>query len=118
MRSTRFFSPHGVALSNINNLANKKAVRGKHAHKKLTQVIFCINGSFHLGLDDGSKKQTVVLDDPGYGVILGPKLWHTMTGFSDDCVLLILAGDYYRKDDYLRNYDEFMRYVHKDRRHD
>jgi hypothetical protein len=92
----------------INNLFNKKAIRGKHAHRELEQVIFCVNGKFRLGLDDGKKKQNVTLDDPSWGVRLGPMLWHTMDKFSSDCVILVVASDYYKKSDYIRDYDEFM----------
>jgi hypothetical protein len=97
----------------INNLFNKKAKRGHHAHKALNQVIFCINGSFVLDLDDGRTKQKVLLNNPSYGVRLGPLLWHTMEKFSSDCVILVLADDYYKASDYLRNYDDFLKYLKK-----
>ena len=95
----------------INNLFNKSATSGKHAHKKLDQIIFCINGSFQLMLDDGANKQTITMDDPAYGIRLGPLLWHTMSQFSKDCMILVLADDYYNESDYLRNYDEFLAYI-------
>jgi hypothetical protein len=97
----------------INNLFNKKAKRGYHAHKKLEQVIFCVNGRFTLHLDDGRTKQSIIMDDPYYGVRLGPLLWHTMGSFSPDCVILVLASDYYRAGDYLRDYDQFIDYLKK-----
>ncbi len=95
----------------INNLFNKKSIRGKHAHKRLEQIIFCINGRFLLTLDDGKTKQKIWLDDPYNGIKLGPKLWHTMTKFSSDCVILVLANDYFKQSDYIRNYNEFLKYV-------
>ena len=91
----------------INTLANQKAVRGKHAHRKLQQGIFCINGSFTLHLDDGQKKQRILLNDPSCGVLLGPMLWHTMSSFSYDCVILVLASEGFDETDYIRDYDEF-----------
>lgn len=97
----------------INNLANASAIRGKHAHKKLEQVIFCINGSFVLDLDDGDIRQRVRMDDPSCGVILGPELWHTMTEFSPECVILVFASDFFDASDYIRSYDEFLQYVDK-----
>jgi len=97
----------------INKLFNKKAKRGYHAHKKLDQVIFCINGSFVLNLDDGLNKQDILLNDPCYGIRLGSLLWHTMEKFSSDCVILVLANDYYDENDYIRNYDEFIKYINK-----
>ncbi|MFN6946984.1 MAG: sugar 3,4-ketoisomerase [Cytophagaceae bacterium] len=95
----------------ITNLSNPKAIRGKHAHKKLEQYIFCVSGSFRLHLDDGVTKQNITLDSPYYGIRLGPKLWHTMTKFSRDCVILVLASDYYDENDYIRNYEEFLEYI-------
>lgn len=97
----------------INNLYNRKAERGKHAHKMLEQIIFCVNGHFTLSLDDGEKKQSILMNNPIYGVRLGPKLWHTMTRFSSDCVILVLANDYFNETDYIRNYQDFLNYVKK-----
>lgn len=93
----------------INNLANRDAVRGKHAHRQLEQAIFCINGSFRLELDDGRKKQRILLNDPACGIRLGPLLWHTMSGFSYDCVILVLASAPFAAADYIRDYAEFRR---------
>ena len=92
----------------INNLANPKAVRGRHAHKSLEQVIFCINGSFVLHLDDGTVSQRIRLDDPARGIRLGPMLWHTMSSFSYDCVILVLAAGWFEESDYVRDYEKFL----------
>lgn len=93
----------------INSLANPAAVRGKHAHRKLQQAIFCINGAFTLHLDDGTTKQRVRMDDPATGILLGPGLWHTMSQFTYDCVILVLASDRFKESDYIRDYAEFRR---------
>lgn len=99
----------------INNLFNKSAARGKHAHKKLEQAIFCINGYFTLNLDDGKNKQSIFMNDSRYGIILGPKLWHVMVKFSSDCVILVFASDYYKESDYIRNYKDFLEYAKKNK---
>jgi dTDP-4-dehydrorhamnose 3,5-epimerase-like enzyme len=93
----------------INGLANPQAIRGKHAHHKLEQVLFCISGSFLLHLDDGKAKQRMKLNDPSTGIWLGPLVWHTMSSFSYDCIILVLANDHYHEADYIRDYDEFLR---------
>ena len=93
----------------INTLANQKAIRGKHAHRELQQGIFCISGSFNLHLDDGETKQRIRLNDPSCGILLGPFLWHTMSSFSYDCVILVLASAGFDEADYIRDYDEFQR---------
>lgn len=93
----------------INHLENLESVRGKHAHKALQQVIFCINGSFTLTLDDGQTKQDIHMWRDNIGVILGTGLWHEMHSFSSGCILLVIASDYYKEADYIRNYDEFLK---------
>ena len=95
----------------INNLDPYSSIRGKHAHRQLRQVIFCINGSFTLSLDDGFTKQELLMREDNVGVILDPMLWHTMHDFSNGCVLLVAASDYYQETDYIRDYDEFLTLV-------
>jgi dTDP-4-dehydrorhamnose 3,5-epimerase-like enzyme len=95
----------------ISNLGNRQAVRGKHAHREIEQILFCISGGFDLLLDDGLSKQTIRMEDPGKGILLGKMLWHEMTNFSNDCVILVVANDYYRAEDYIRNYDDFNREI-------
>lgn len=93
----------------INNFTRPDAVRGKHAHQTLRQVIFCTRGCFTLLLDNGVRKQSVVMDTHDRGIYLGPLLWHEMTHFSQDCGLLVLASDLYKEEDYIRNYQEFSK---------
>lgn len=93
----------------IYNLNDKSATRGKHAHRKLQQAIFCINGSFYLGLDDGINKQDIILDEPNIGVYMDAKLWHTMSRFSENCILLVLASDFYDESDYIRDYSQYIK---------
>lgn len=99
----------------INNPKIRKSVRGNHAHKKFNQVIFCINGSFVLNLDDGFIKQSIFMDNPSIGVVIGPELWHTMTDLSRNCNILVLADDFYSESDYIRDYDKFLGYINKNK---
>ena len=93
----------------IYGLAYPKAIRGLHAHHKLEQVIFCVNGSFKLMLDDGEDKQFLFMSDPNHGIYIGPYLWHSMFEFSKDCIILVIASDYYDETDYIRSYGEFLK---------
>lgn len=83
--------------------------RGFHAHHELTQVAFCIRGKFKMLMDNGNEKQEVVLDEPNKGLVIPPKVWHEMHDFSEDCIILVLADDYYNEADYIRNYDDFIK---------
>lgn len=95
----------------IQGFEGSKAVRGKHAHRELKQLIMCFNGSFTLLLDDGTRKQTIVMDDPTMGIVLDGLVWHEMKEFSDGCTIVVLAADYFDPSDYIRDYAEFLSLV-------
>ena len=85
--------------------------RGAHAHKTLRQLLFCPYGSVTLVLSDGKTKEEVVLDNPGTGLVLEPGLWREMVWNIDNSVLCVAASEYYDKDDYIRDYDEYLAYI-------
>jgi hypothetical protein len=95
----------------IYDLKDQSAIRGKHAHKQNRQVIFCINGSFTLELDDGVHRQKVTLDSPHIGIYMDVRVWHTMDCFSENCILLVLASDLFDENDYIRDYEAFKKYI-------
>ena len=82
--------------------------RGFHAHKDLQQVAICVKGSCRFLMDDGHNKAEIVLDKLNQGILIDVMQWHEMHDFSDDCVLLVLASNYYDEADYIRNYDDFL----------
>ncbi len=87
--------------------------RGFHAHIDLKQVAICLKGSCRFILDNGSTKEEVVLDNPTQGLIIEGLIWREMHDFSEDCVLLVLASEHFTEQDYIRNYDEFLRVVNQ-----
>jgi dTDP-4-dehydrorhamnose 3,5-epimerase-like enzyme len=82
--------------------------RGLHAHRVLRQFAVAVRGSCTMLLDDGTERGTVRLDDPTVGLMLPPMVWHEMSDFSDDCVLMVLADAPYDEADYIRDYDRFL----------
>ena len=90
--------------------------RGSHAHRNLNQVAIAVRGSCKFLIDDGKCKSTFTLDHPSKGLLLSGFLWREMHDFSDDCVLLVVADQYYDENDYIRVYDDFIKVVnqHKD----
>lgn len=92
----------------INNLRRSEKIRGMHAHKNLEQIIFCVNGSFELHLDDGKKKQKIVMDRPFLGTRIRKMVWHHMTNFSPACIIFVVASDYYKESDYIRDHNKFL----------
>lgn len=87
---------------------SKDIPRGYHAHKTLEQFALCVAGSCKVLLDDGENKEWVTLDTPNKGLRIEPLIWHEMHEFSEDCVFLVLANDFYDESDYIRNYSEFL----------
>jgi len=82
--------------------------RGFHAHKSLEQILICIYGSCSILLDDGDKKETIRLNTPNVGLYIGAMLWREMFDFSKECVLMVLASEHYKEEDYIRNYTRFL----------
>lgn len=81
--------------------------RGLHAHRALFQLVVAVAGSCTMLLDDGASRATVRLDDPSVGLQIGSMVWHEMSDFSADCVLMVLASAPYDEADYIRDYTEF-----------
>ena len=89
------------------------AIRGKHAHKCLQQILICVNGNCKVLLDDGTDREIIILDKPNEGVCINNNVWREMFDFSEDAVLLVLASELYDESDYIRDYEQFLKYVNK-----
>ena len=88
--------------------------RGHHAHRKLEQILICPHGKIEITLDYGNNyTESVILDDPAKGLYVGPSTWRTMEWLQDDSVLLVLASEHYDENDYIRNYDDFIKWIHQ-----
>jgi len=84
--------------------------RGAHAHKDLEQLIVAASGSFTVTLDDGKSKRSFFLNRPYQGLYVKPGLWRDLEDFSSGAVAMVLASEVYKKDDYIRVYNEFLDY--------
>jgi dTDP-4-dehydrorhamnose 3,5-epimerase-like enzyme len=84
--------------------------RGGHGHYKLEQYIVALSGSFTFVLNDGENTKEVFLNDPSKALHIQPGIWREIKGFSSGSICLVLASDVYSEEDYLRDYDEFLKY--------
>lgn len=84
--------------------------RGSHAHKALSQLIVAASGSFQVTLDDGRLRRTFFLNRPYQGLLVRPGIWRDLDDFSSGAVCMVLASDVYKKEDYIRDYQEFLAY--------
>ena len=87
-----------------------EAARGAHAHKELQQLLVATSGSVDITLDDGIDKKTFHLDRPWKGLLVVPGLWRDLDNFSGGTVLMCLASEHYDVADYIRDYNEFLKY--------
>jgi dTDP-4-dehydrorhamnose 3,5-epimerase-like enzyme len=81
--------------------------RGGHAHKSLQQFIIAVSGSFDVVVDDGLNKKRFHLSRADYGLYIPTMLWRDLENFSQSAVCLVLASEYYKNEDYIRDYNEF-----------
>ena len=86
-------------------------IRGYHAHKTLEQILVCIHGSCKIKLDNGKESKVISLEKPYEGLYVSSNMWREMYDFSPGAVLMVLASDFYKEEDYIRDYDEFLRYI-------
>ncbi len=85
-------------------------IRGHHAHKHLQQIIIAVSGSIEFTLiDNKENKQIYILDNPDKGLYIPSGYWREIK-FSHNAVLLCLASEKYDEKDYIRNYNDFLKY--------
>jgi hypothetical protein len=84
--------------------------RGGHGHQELQQLIVAASGSFDLIVDDGNTKRVFSLNRPNMGVYMPAGLWRELDNFSSGSICLVLASMEYSEGDYLREYEEFIKY--------
>lgn len=90
----------------------KGVVRGQHANKKTEFILINVAGSSKVRVQDGSGNEaTFVLNKPNTGIYLPKMVWKDMFDFSEDSVLLCLASEHYDANEYIRDYDEYIKLV-------
>jgi len=90
-----------------------EVARGAHAHKALQQLLIATSGSVEVIMDDGQDKKSFNLNRPYQGLLVKPGIWRTLDDFSSGSVCLVLASEKYDADDYIREYEEFIKNIKK-----
>lgn len=93
---------------------NNASPRGFHAHKKLKQVLICLKGSVDVVMDNGKSRINFLLDTPNKGLAIYPGVWRELLNCSEDMVLMVLADRYYDENDYIRDYEEYQKFIQKE----
>lgn len=85
--------------------------RGGHAHKHCREFIIAVSGAFTVTLDNGKTKKSFLLNHPYQGLLVDTNIWRTLDDFSSGAVCLVLAEFPFEEDDYIRNYDDYIKYL-------
>ena len=90
--------------------------RGGHAHKQCLEFIVAVSGSFTVTLDNGKEKQTYLLNHPWQGLLVDTGVWRTLDDFSSGAVCMVLASEKFEEEDYIREYDDYLKYIGNENR--
>jgi dTDP-4-dehydrorhamnose 3,5-epimerase-like enzyme len=85
-------------------------IRGGHAFKQQQELIVALSGSFDVLVDDGLNTQLFSLNRSYYGLYIPPGLWRKMENFSTNSLALVLSSTHYHEEDYIRDYQVFLKY--------
>ena len=84
--------------------------RGAHAHKNDNQFLIAASGAFEVLCDDVVNQKVVTLNRPYFGLLVPPGIWAAEQEFSSGSVCLVLTDAAYDASDYIRDYEEFLKY--------
>lgn len=84
--------------------------RGEHAHKQCNQFLICVAGTVSVVVDDGISREEVLLDHPSRGLFIPAGIWGIQYKYSPNGTLLVFASEYYDASDYIRNYEDFLKF--------
>lgn len=91
--------------------SDAEMVRGRHANRETEFVMINVSGTSKVRVDNGYEERIIELNRPRMGLYLSRMVWKDMYDFSEDSVLLVLASEHYKAEEYIRNYDEFIREI-------
>ncbi|MCM1215730.1 MAG: FdtA/QdtA family cupin domain-containing protein [Lachnospiraceae bacterium] len=89
--------------------SDSTVIRGQHANRETEFLLVNVSGSSKVKVDNGRESAVIELNRPRMGLYLSSMLWKDMYDFSDDSVLLVLAGRHYDEKEYIRDYDAYLR---------
>ena len=94
--------------------SDAEVVRGQHANRESEFVLINVAGTSKVKVKDGEGNEAIYcLNRPHTGIYLPTMVWKDMYDFSADSVLLVLASTHYDPNEYIRNYDDFVREIHQ-----
>lgn len=84
------------------------SIRGRHAHKSLTQILICVRGTCRVICDDGVQRREFTLDQANYALVVPNGIWAEQFYVEEGTVLVVLCDLQYDESDYIRDYDAYL----------
>jgi acetyltransferase-like isoleucine patch superfamily enzyme/dTDP-4-dehydrorhamnose 3,5-epimerase-like enzyme len=89
--------------------SDSDVIRGQHANRRSEFCLINVSGTSKIKVIDRNGAEKIFnLDRPHIGIYLPTMIWKDMYDFSSDSVLLVLSNEYYDKNEYIRNYGDFL----------
>ena len=85
------------------------AERGGHSHKEQQEFLIALSGSFDVVLNDGFQQKTIALNKPFEGLLINKGIWRELKNFSSGAVCLVVASDVFSEEDYIRDFEDFIK---------
>ena len=90
--------------------SDPEVVRGKHANRRSEFVLINVAGTSKVRVVDRMGNEMIIhLNRPHTGIYVPAMVWKDMYDFSPDSVLLVLSSEHYDPEEYIRDFDEFMK---------
>ena len=84
--------------------------RGGHAFRQNQEFIVALSGAFEVVVDDGKQRKSFLLNRSYYGLYVPAGLWREINNFSTNSLALEFGSEHYSADDYIRDYEEYLRW--------
>ena len=89
--------------------ADENSIRGNHSHKKCSQFLCCVFGAVEVECDNGLEKKSFILNKPNIGLLIPPGIWAKQKYLKPNNVLIVACNRIYESDDYIRDYNLFLK---------
>ncbi len=93
--------------------SDNEVVRGCHANLRSEFVMINVSGTNKVKVDNGYETRIIELNRPRMGLYLKSNVWKEMYDFSPDSVLLVLSNEHYDPNEYIRDYETYLKMVSK-----
>lgn len=91
--------------------SDNTVIRGQHANLYSDFVLINVAGRSKVRITDGKEEMVVELNRPKMGIYIPKMLWKDMYDFSPDSVLLVLANTHYDGEEYIREFEKYLKIV-------